>query len=174
MSVDGGQVVKKIWRKAVGAQRQAPSERVLANCPRTFPQLHCESFGGGAVELAVFLQSSEKHPDGGATANAGRVKIAYRSYHPKPFWFKRQFTCTGGSIAGHDIEEEFEIPAGKTEGRAFRTALVPDGVHVEPGLNGAQVSATIRYAKGEPLIGLDPMPFSVSFPAEMPLKCLCC
>jgi hypothetical protein len=168
--------VRKIWKKVTGARPQEPAEVVLAACRGSSNHgLHCRSVGGGAVELAVFLQNPKDHPEeGDIPADSARVKIAYRSYHPKPFRFTRRYECKGGTIDAHDHEEEFEVAAGKTEGWPFRTEVVPDGVKVERGSGGAQVLAEVDFVGGRRLDRDGPVHFTVSFPAGRELECACC
>lgn len=168
---------KKVWRKAVGAHKQDPAEVVLSRCgDDSYPGLHCWRSDSGAVELAVFLESPAGHSEGAARSpEQARVKLAYRSYHPKPFTFTRSYECVGGKIAEHDPAEKFEIVAGKTEGRAFRTEVVPDGVTVDRGANGAQIKAALDFGKGKPALnGDDPVKLAVSFPSGRTLRCACC
>jgi len=67
------------------------------------------------------------------------------------------------------------MSAGKTEGRAFRTEVVPDGVGVNRGINGAHIEAEIQFTKGGPVVnGDNPVPLSVSFPPGQNLACPCC
>jgi hypothetical protein len=173
--VSGKKTIKKIWRKTVGAELQNPAEKVLGFCSGSMSEIDCQTLRAGAVEVAVFLQSREKHPGPTPSGpNAAWVKIVYRSYHPKPFWFTRECTCKGGTLEDHDPIEEFEIPAGKTEGRPFRADLVVDGIAVDPGVNGGQVSTEVQFTKGGSAGGSQPLHFSVAFPSGRSLRCLCC
>ena len=158
----------KIMRAVLGEEPKKPAERVLERCGRS-AAIDCWTSPAGALAMAVYL---ERH--GAELAEgAARIRIAYTSFHPEPITFTRGYECEGGRLEDHDRSKEWKIPAGRTEGRRWRTARVPGGVAVEREAEETQIEAEIAFV-GE---GLQPIPggvagFSVLFEGDP--DCSCC
>lgn len=159
----------KIWRRKPVAD--SPAERVLERCE--WDSVNCWHSPGRETHIAVFLQ---RHPDqekGGE--ESVKVKIAYKTFHPASVPFKRRYECFGGSLEEHDDSEGFQLMAGGQSGKQMRSALVPDGVRVERGPNGAEVNAEITFGETDlPLGKSNPVKFSVAYSEGEELVCSCC
>jgi hypothetical protein len=161
----------KIWRKISGDEPQSPADRVFTRCK--WENVECWVSPAGALEVAVFL---EKHVVDGATSEAqANVRVAYRSFHPKPVRFTRDVSCSGGTVDEHDKTVKLTMLPGRNEGKRYRTGIVPDAVGVTRGASGAQVNAHIVFARSrtQPDVKGEET-FSVVFPDDGTSKCPCC
>jgi hypothetical protein len=161
----------RIW-KALHAEPQTPAQRVLSRCRQD--TVDCWRSDNYNVKLALFLQShgSDGNP---APAGAGKVCIAYESYHPAPLQFTRELRIAGGSLAEHDPDEVLELAAGRNRGRNYRSAVLPQWVAVKRDAGGvAKIDADIGVVGGSPALDAEPFSLSVTFPEKDPMQCSCC
>jgi hypothetical protein len=163
---------EKIWH-ALHADPQEPPDRVLSRCRDE--SVHCWNSGPGAIKLALFLQNHSDEATQTGERDRAAVRFAYRSFHPDPVRFTRSVKVKGGEADRHDPDEEFELLAGRTARRRYRTAILPDSVGVTRGPYGAQVTATTELGQddGHGSFHAEPR-LSVSFPEGGRRKCPCC
>lgn len=162
---------EKIWR-VLHADPQEPAERVLSRCGDD--SVHCWSSGPGAIKVALYLQH-QSHAKQAGEDDRAMARFAYRSFHPDPVRFTRVIKVKGGEADSHDPDEEFELIAGRTNRRQYRTAVLPDAVGITRSPNGAQVTAVTELGQEDAHGSFHAEPsFSVSFPEGGQPKCPCC
>jgi hypothetical protein len=165
--------MRNIWRKLTGEEPQNSAERVLSRCKQR-DSVDCWSSPSGALQMAVFLeQHSDEHGD--PVGKRAKVRVAYRTFHPRPVLFTRSVECIGGTVDDYDPAMQLEMMAGRNGARRYRTGIVPNVVNVERGANGAQIDTQIMFAQTNlQLDGNGETCLSVVFPNGEAPECSCC
>jgi hypothetical protein len=154
-----------VWAKVFPPKDAAG--RVLGSCDSK--EVHCAESRDSRLTIAAFLQHHGKSEEEADTAT---LRIAYRTYHPEPISFRRTVECFGGMLSEYDPDETLQLASGRTSGRPYLEAMVPDGINVTRGANGAQVNLTMQAMPEEPVELKEIL--TILFPDRGRPACPCC
>lgn len=150
-----------------------PADQVLDGCTENGNRIHCWHSPAGHLEMALFIEihpkESHDHP-----LDSAKAKLACRSFHHHPIPFRYEVLSEGGEVAVHDKKEKHTIMAGETPTLPFRSYILPTGVRVSPGPDGAVVEARLFFDSLDFHTDDPPEVFSVEFPREDKPPCPCC